>query len=305
LSRIKECRTLALALAKNCAVALYESPRERDFRPRYQLVAIDRASGRTLFNVELDSAPRQNGLAIDSDGRVLLAMADGSVSCFGGMQALDAYLDGLAGTAGNADMRAEVIRRISSALDDVHDQKERETVLARLKELGVDPLAATKANGCVCAWNLLAPVPYNDTHPLDENLFPRERVDTGAACTIDGESLKWQPYQTVQMTGQVDLAGIYGEQASVAAYAYAEVKLAQDAPIVLKIGSNDGFICWFNGKEAGGFPSPRGYIPDQDSLNVNGRKGKNAILIKVAQEGGSAWAFSVRITDPAGNPIAL
>ncbi|HUW62676.1 MAG TPA: PQQ-binding-like beta-propeller repeat protein [Candidatus Bathyarchaeia archaeon] len=305
LTRIKECRTLALALAKNAAVAVCESPRQRDFRSRYQLMAVDRASGRTMFNVELDSAPRQNGLAIDSDGRVLLAMADGSVRCFGGMRALEAYLDGLAGSAGSAEARAEVIRRISGSLDDVHDQKERETVLARLKQLGVDPLATAKANGCVCAWKLLAPVPWNDTHPLDENLFASERVDTGAARTIDGEKFNWESYQTVQTTGEVDLAGIYGEYAGVAAYAYAEVELAQDGPVVLKVGSNDGYKCWFNGKEAGGFPTGRAYIPDQDSLNVEGRKGANTILIKVAQEGGQAWAFSVRVTDPAGKPVAF
>jgi len=103
----------------------------------------------------------------------------------------------------------------------------------------------------------------------------------------------------------VDLAGIYGDQAGVAAYACAEIELEQDGPLVLKIGSNDGFKCWFNGKEAGGFPTGRAYIPDQDSLKVDGRKGKNTILIKVAQEGGQAWAFSVRITDPAGKPVAF
>ena len=80
---------------------------------------------------------------------------------------------------------------------------------------------------------------------------------------------------------------------------------AKDGPVVLKIGSNDGFKCWFNGKEAGGFPTGRAYIPDQDSLKVDGRKGANTVLIKVAQEGGSAWAFSVRITDPAGKPVAF
>jgi outer membrane protein assembly factor BamB len=303
LSRIKECRTLALALAKNAAVAVCQSPRERDYRPRYQLIAVDRSTGQTMFDVETGSEPRQNGLAIDSEGRILLTMAGGSVRCYGGMRALEAYLDGVAGSAGGPEARAEVIRRISSALDNVHDRKERETVLARLKELGVDALAEAKANGAVCAWKLLGPVPYSDTHPLDENLFPGERVDTGAPCAIDGEKIAWQPYQTVQMTGQVNLAGIYGEMAGVAAYACAEVELPQDGPVVLKVGSNDGYKCWFNGKEAGGFPSARSYVPDRDSLNVEGKKGVNTILIKVAQEGGAAWAFSVRITNPDGKPL--
>jgi len=299
---LRDCRTLALALAANVAVAVCETDRERDFRNRYRLLAIDRESGKTTFSVDLDSAPRQNGLAIDAGGRILLAMADGRVCCYGGMRALQAYLDGVSGAAGSETARAEVVSRVAMALENVHSQEERETVLARLKELGVDPVAEAAANGCVCQWRLLGPAPWNDQHPLDENPFQGERVDTAKPCKIEGKKYQWQRYLTVRPTGEVNLAGIYGDYANVAVYAYAEIQLAQDGPIVLKVGTNDGYKLWFNGREAGRYDGGRGYVPDQDSLEVQGRKGLNTVLVKVAQLG-SGWGFSVRVTDKEGQPV--
>ncbi len=102
----------------------------------------------------------------------------------------------------------------------------------------------------------------------------------------------------------MDLVELVGSKANVAAYAYAEVDLPQAGELLLKIGSNDGFKCWFNGQEVGRYDGGRGYSPDQDTLPVTAQQGLNKILLKISQHGG-AWAFSARLTDQSGTPIDL
>jgi hypothetical protein len=73
---------------------------------------------------------------------------------------------------------------------------------------------------------------------------------------------------------------------------------------LLRIGSNDGYKCWFNGQEAGRFDGGRSYRPGQDSITVRARAGINTVLLKVTQLGG-AWGFGVRLTTAEGVPINL
>jgi hypothetical protein len=101
-----------------------------------------------------------------------------------------------------------------------------------------------------------------------------------------------------------DLAAVFGENPERAAYAYAEIELEEARDLVLHLGSNDGFLCWFNGEEAGRFEGGRTYRPDQDTLNVKGRKGRNIILVKVSQQGGG-WARGVCVTDKEGESAAF
>ena len=82
------------------------------------------------------------------------------------------------------------------------------------------------------------------------------------------------------------------------------VELPEARDLVLKIGSNDGFKCWFNGEAVGRFDGGRAYAPDQSALPVHAKAGVNTVLLKVTQMGG-AWAFSARLTAPDGTPINL
>jgi hypothetical protein len=116
--------------------------------------------------------------------------------------------------------------------------------------------------------------------------------------------LKWLDYITEDPDGKVDLDRLYGPLANVAAYAYAEMDLPGTGDFILKIGSNDGFKCWLNGKEVGRFDRGRAYAPDQDALKVRGEEGQNKILLKITQMG-AAWAFSARLTDSENGPIDL
>lgn len=247
-----------------------------------------------------------NGLAVDRDGRILVAMADGTIACFGGDAMFRSHVKGLVQRAkDHPDSRQDVLNRLHAALDVAKDTEGRALVMAAYRELGEDLCRAAKETGCICDWQLLGPVPWDgERNPMDKVLIGEPNVDVSRPCVVEGEPLKWREFVTADRNGKVDLAGLFGPLENRAVYAYAEVTLPEAADLLLKVGSNDGFKCWFNGKEAGRFDGGRGYQPDQDALPVHAKAGKNAILLKVSQQGG-AWAFGVRVTDPASKPINL
>jgi hypothetical protein len=139
---------------------------------------------------------------------------------------------------------------------------------------------------------------------MDKKFAGEPKVRADRPRRVEGTELDWQPYVTVDPNGMVDLAGIYGPLEWKAVYAYAEFEMPEAADVLLKVGSNDGFKCWFNGKEVGRFDGGRRYGPDQDSLKASAKKGKNVVLIKISQQGGG-WAFGVRVTDPSGKSIPV
>ena len=93
---LKDSRVLGLALAKDAAVALCETPTPRNLFPQYKVCLLDRADGHILWNFDLPSEPRINGLAIDGDGRLIVTLRNGNLMAFGDIAALQSCLTGLA-----------------------------------------------------------------------------------------------------------------------------------------------------------------------------------------------------------------
>ncbi len=151
-----------------------------------------------------------------------------------------------------------------------------------------------KQAGYLVEWMIIGSVPWNEENGIDKVFVDEPNIDLQREYTIGDRTLRWSEHLTNHETGMVDLALLIGERENAAAYAYAEVKLEKDQDLLLKIGSNDGFQCWWNGEVAGKFEGGRGYAPDQDTLQVRGKNGVNRILLKVTQMG-AAWAFSVRV----------
>ena len=267
---------------------------------------LDRDTGALIFQHELPGAPRLNGLAIDRDGRVLVTLDDGGVVAFGSLDKLRTSVLQLAQVSKSGAMdAAEVSKRLESALDMVHDPEGRAFLLASLKQQGLDLPAEARRNGSVTDWNLLGPVPWNESDfPTDKALIGEPDIRLDKPCKIAGQQLAWREYVSADSSGAVDLAGIFGALENAAVYAYAEVHLPAAGDYQMKVGSNDGFKCWFNGQEAARFDGGRSYAPDQTVVTVPGKTGVNKILVKITQLGGR-WAFGVRFADAQGKELGI
>ena len=75
--------TVALALAANAAITVAEVP-SVEAPTRYVLSAYDLEDGNRLWEQELPDRALRDGLLVDRDGRVVVALRDGGLVCYGG-----------------------------------------------------------------------------------------------------------------------------------------------------------------------------------------------------------------------------
>ena len=298
--------TVALAVAADAVVAAHATVQPyATLTPRWEVTALDRDTGAVVASQVLPGEALADGMAIDRRGRVLIALTDGRLACYGGQEVLEEFAASLVREADrNESNRDLAVRRLRDTLQTVHSEQGRDLLIATLAALGEDPFGPARAAGTITTWRLLGPVAWNTSNPVDKVCIGEPDVDITQAYTVDDQRLTWRRYTTIDPMGRVNLASIYGPHDWYAMYAYAEVTFPEDRDINLSIGTNDGFKCWFNGDEVGRFDAGRLYVPDQDVCPVHARKGINRILLKVTQEGGG-WDLGVRLTDRSGNPIEL
>ena len=197
---------------------------------------------------------------------------------------------------------AEANRMFLQELDGA-DWDARDSICAAMQEAGLDVGAKPKSEGFITRWYLAAPFPWDISGPL----FTARHVgepDVDLKATYEGRRGKpvaWRLF--ISEVPIVDLAVLLGsEEENLCAYAYSEFVLDSARKVLLKIGSNDGFVCWFNGEEVGQFNGGRGCKPDQNVLECMGREGTNRVLLKITQMGGG-WGLCARATQLDGTPI--
>ena len=116
-------------------------------------------------------------------------------------------------------------------------------------------------------------------------------------------SAAWREVDLDGICAIVPFADLYGRR-NLAAYAYAELELPESKAAQFKIGSNDGVVCWLNGKKVHENRTSRGLTVDEDTVSVQLKEGVNRILLRVLNEG-SAWEACLRVCDAQGMPLDI
>ena len=97
-------------------------------------------------------------------------------------------------------------------------------------------------------------------------------------------------------------AGISGTPPShAAALTGCRIYSETDQDVIISIGSDDGYVLYFNGMEIGKSLICRGLIPDQEKYPVKLKKGFNTLLVKTIQESGK-WEFMIKLHSPDRKP---
>ena len=74
----------SLNLAANAALVVRRAELTEDGKQfRFYLTALERTTGKILSETLLSCAATVNGLSIDRNGRILVALRDGSIVCYG------------------------------------------------------------------------------------------------------------------------------------------------------------------------------------------------------------------------------
>ena len=192
---------------------------------------------------------------------------------------------------------------VFQAILDGGDQQLSPLASAQLADLGVIREPA-RERGCLTRWWLLGTFPNSGNQAAHESYAPEKDVNVVAPVPFDGKQLRWQWQPINTPSGILNLLPLFTPNIDVAAYAYTEitVKAAQDA--VLHIGSDDGCIVWLNGDEVYCVEPARSLVPDQDTVNIRLRPGRNRLLAKVLQAQGD-WGFVIRLLKPNGEVLAF
>ena len=116
-------------------------------------------------------------------------------------------------------------------------------------------------------------------------------LKNGSSIRFTGGSAKCILYNSPD--SMVNLDNALSKEFPVLAYGYTEVEATEEGIRMLALGSNDGCRLWLNGEQIWDVPGERGLFADDDLIPVYLKKGKNTILIKVEERGGS-WGFCMR-----------
>ena len=112
------------------------------------------------------------------------------------------------------------------------------------------------------------------------------------------QTVVWRDY--TQQGKSIDFIKMFDEREfadrPTAVYASTEITAKKDGKILFLLGSNDDSVIWINGKEVFRKDVGRGLSPCSDVIPLNIKKGKNNIMIKVANRGGD-WGLTLKISD--------
>ena len=302
---IGESDTVSLAIASNAMLTVSKSPRRHWLAKGWQLCATNLEDGAPLWRQDVPLNAKVGGLLVDGEGRVIVVTENGHLFCYGGSQAVSAFMESRTETSGDPKVaRAEAVQLLLAALRSARDGDTRNFITAELEGVGYHLGDESRKQGRIVDWRLLGAVPFNANNPADKVFVGEPNVDTSTVCKIKNREIQWRRHVSEDPYGMIDLRPILGNEHNIAAYAYAEIELPADGDYQLRLGSDDGFICWFNGQQVDQCPGKRACREDDNIITVQGRKGTNRVLLKILQHT-SGWAVCARVTDTTNTPIDL
>ena len=113
---------------------------------------------------------------------------------------------------------------------------------------------------------------------LDKTYGPERAFDL--AAKIEGKS--WTLVRP-ESGGYTDLAKLHGDKANnTVSFAYKAIESPDAADATVLLGTDDGATLYVNGKEIFTHKETRAASPEQNTVKVKLQKGKNEILLKIA-----------------------
>jgi hypothetical protein len=159
-------------------------------------------------------------------------------------------------------------------------------------------------DGKINAWWLMGPFPAPDLASWKNAEAPESAVDLKTRIKIGAQTVAWKRVFTNHKEALIDLNAAFDVKDQVAAYAYADVRVAKAVSARLKLGSDDGVRVWLNGTLIHSVLEKRGYQPDQDSVDIELLAGVNHLLVKVCDDRGP-WKLGARLTDRDDRPLSF
>jgi len=183
-----------------------------------------------------------------------------------------------------------------------------------LKELD-DKVDLLNHFGFVSKWQLLASfdnrekIGFNVEYAPEKAYVAKQTIDASAEYEGKGQKVAWQPFETKEADGAVDLNPVFKNEKGAVAYAYAEFNAAEAIECEVRLGCINANKVWVNGLQLmSNEVYHAGSQIDQYTAAVKLKAGKNTILVKVCQneqteQWAQDWKLQLRFTDASGLAI--
>ncbi|HEY8055767.1 MAG TPA: DUF3857 domain-containing protein [Terriglobales bacterium] len=161
--------------------------------------------------------------------------------------------------------------------------------------------------GAVEHWQVLGPFDNSSPSAMATEEGPEKGpIDLKASYSGKQRKVSWRAVPFTAGLGEMNLGAYLNPSQSVAAYAITWVRSDTAQPVALRLRDDGATRLWVNGKlvyQETGTHSSHGW--DQHAVGARLDAGWNQILAKVGVGETSDWRFSLRLTTPDGQPLAL
>ncbi len=207
----------------------------------------------------------------------------------------------------------QAIGMLGFALEKARDVDQIIKIAERLDEAGI-AIDLQKQLGFINNWLIVGNFDNKDEAGFDVVYGPEknlEAIDTAASYDDAQEPAAWNPHNTLDPTGLVDLNRVIGKDKGVIAYAYATYDSDAEQTADIRIGSSNAHKVWVNGQPVmSNEIYHNGISPDKFVAQTELKKGENLILVKVCQNEQTQpwaqdWKFQLRVCDQTGKPLSV
>jgi hypothetical protein len=160
----------------------------------------------------------------------------------------------------------------------------------------VDYILLVPYKNYVREWMLIGPWDNMNNAGLRTVYPPEQEIAFDKKYPGKAGEVAWKKVR-VAPDGVVNLLQHMSPGDNVVGYGYFCVTAPSDTTADMYVGSDDGVRVWINGKLVHDHRVDRGLQPDQDTVSVTLKKGRNPVLVKVDQGVGD-WGFTLRFRDP-------
>lgn len=188
------------------------------------------------------------------------------------------------------------------------DVDQIDTITTQLRALG-QTVDLPRVFGFLMRWKAIGPFDNRGGKGFETAFPPEEQIDLNATYHGKTNSVQWVDFETLDERGVVSMNKPFGSLKGVAAYALAEFFSDETRPVELRLGSENAWKLWCNGKYVFGQNEyHQNKAMDQFIMPVQLEKGRNLILVKVCQneqteDWAGDWDFQLRVCDAVGTPV--
>jgi tetratricopeptide (TPR) repeat protein len=226
--------------------------------------------------------------------------APAASTLFGHLQGVELYLT-----------RPDYLSRLESLAESVDEPLVRQRVLKAWTRARIDthdtsvgprgmegPLAK---QGCMTNWSVVGPFDNDSMQGFEERLGP----ETDAPGPYEGKMTRvvWRELPPVDQLCTLRLNQTVSPNTSAVTYLSGTVEVDRTQTARLLVGARGAYRVWVNGELVGEQTSDLGLTVDNQAWRVRLNRGSNRVLVKLASQSDSGFAWTSRLVDRQLEPL--